>query len=501
MQSLQEFSINRNQSSNKNIFEQEIEDHVHKSLCEQDFKFFIKYFFKNLNKQKFIWMPFHDQICDYLIKVHNGEIRNLIINIPPRCGKTEVVVVMFTAWCFVKNPSCQFIHISALQSLVERNSDAIKRIMRSEKFKEFWPHINILRTADSKSHWRTEQDGVFYAKPSGGGITGYGAGSIGEYNEGKYTFSGSILIDDAIKPKDANYKIIRERVNQYWHDTIKSRRNSEYTPVICIMQRIHPEDFCNELMKDNSENFSILSIPALLNEGTENEESIWPKRYPLQKLKKQKEQNEFVFAAQMQQRPFIIGGNKIKKEWWNFYSKQEEIQKKISYKFVTCDTAYKAGQHNDYSVISLWGAEQGKNLYLLDLIRGKWEFPELLQKSQDCFIKWNKDGRKISEWFVEDAGSGQSLIQTLRQFNIPSKAWNTKKFRYPPDKIGRVDESMWIIKNGVVILPEVNLYLWVRDFINECSEFNNDMTHKHDDQVDTLTMAISIWRYFGGGRK
>lgn len=473
---------------------------VVKIKCENDFEFFVRYFFKHQKGSKFVFSWHHKRICDELMKVYRGEVTNLIINMPPRYSKTEIVVKMFSAWCMVKNPRSEFIHLSYSDPLALDNSETVKAVIKSKEFQELWPLITIKNNKDSKKAWGTEQGGVFYATAAGGSVTGFGAGRIDEFDDGKFKFSGAIIADDPLKPDDARSNVKRESINRRWDETIKSRRNSKHTPVIIIMQRLHEMDFCGMLLSDTELKWSHLVLPAILREGSDDEEALWPAKHSLEDLRKMKAKNPYMFAGQMQQQPTPEGGGKIKREYWNFYEDHAEVMGRCSMFFWVADTAYTAKTSNDPSVFSLWGCEGGNRLYLLDRRRGWWEFPELVRETQQRIAKYQVN----NGIYIEAKASGLSLIQSLRQKGVKAIPWKPKDYAFPDDKVGRVNESMWPIANGDVWLPDdgvVNSVTgevidWSDDWVGEHERFTTDDTHMHDDMVDNTTMAVSIWQYY-----
>ena len=268
-----------------------------KERCENDFRFFVRYFFRHRRGCKFVFREHHEQICDLLMQVHRGEVQNGIINCPPRYSKTELVIVLFSAWCMVRNPLCEFIHLSYSDPLVMENSDGIKAIIKSAEFRQLWPNIQIRDNKDSKKAWGTAQGGSFYATAAGGSVTGFGAGRMDEADNDAFTFSGCLLIDDPLKPDDAHSDAKREAVNRRWDETIKNRRNSPRTPTIVIMQRIHPHDFCGMLLDDTEHEWTQLKLAALIDEGDPTERALWPEKHSVDDLKAMKRKNRHVVRA------------------------------------------------------------------------------------------------------------------------------------------------------------------------------------------------------------
>jgi len=456
--------------------------------CEDDFTFFVRYFFKHRKGVKFIFNDHHQQICDALMRVYRGETQGLIINVPPRYSKTELAVIMFSLWGFVKNKRCEFIHLSYADQLVQDNSDAIREIMKSSEFKQLWPHLKARDNRDAKGAWSIVDGGTFLAKPAGGAVTGFGAGRMDEWNAAndEFTFSGALIIDDPLKPDDARHDVMRKGVNKRWDETMKSRLNSPRTPVVCIMQRIHEEDFTAELLKDKSIQWEHIKMSAIVDEGKPTERALWPAKHTLETLKGMKAKNQSVFSAQYGQAPTPPGGGLLKGEWFKRY--RNGVLPKIEYRKVYVDTAQKTKERNDYTVFEVWGFGIDKNIYLLDLIRGKWEAPEMRRKAVDI---WNK--HKAADVFnlghlrqmrIEDKASGTGLIQDLkRDAKIPIFAQQRNI-----DKVIRVNDASPYLESGYVYIPEDAP--WVEDFVSECEGFTSDDTHAHDDQVDPLCDAI-----------
>lgn len=475
--------------------------------CEQDFEWFVRYFFKARKGTNFVFNHHHSLICQHLMAVHRGEIQNLIINMPPRYGKTELVVIMFTVWCYIHNPRCEFIHLSFSSPLVLENSDAIREIIKSSEFRQLWPHIQIKDNKDAKGAWATAQGGQFLAASSKGTVTGFGAGRMDEWDGETFTFSGCILGDDLLKPDDARHDPLREAVNNRWETTIKSRRNSSRTPTIIVMQRIDERDFTAMLLADTELKWVHLCLPALIDEGLPTERALWPAKHTVDQLKAMRDKKndrgevnpiaKAMFNSQMQQRPASIEGNMLKASWWRYYASREEVTQRCTFFFFTADTAYTKNSANDPSSLMFWGAERGKRLYLLDRVTGHWEFPKLMEEASKFWQMYPK----AKCMYVEAKASGLSLIQTLRKAGVKAQAWKPTDYGYPDDKVGRVKEASWMIFAGDVWLPDPDECPWIDAVVDQCSAFTEDDSHAFDDDVDNISMATSIWSRYGGGSR
>lgn len=458
---------------------------LYRLALEEDFTLFARFFFKVLKGTKFVFSDHHHVICDALMDVFYGRTTHLIINMPPRYSKTELAVKLFSAWCYVKNPKCEFIHLSYADILALDNSESIKSVLKSEEFQKLWPHVTIKVNKDSKKAWGTAQGGVFYATAAGGPITGFGAGKLDDFENGN-GFGGAIIIDDPLKPDDAYSDPKRNGVNRRWDETIKSRFNSTKTPCIVIMQRLHEEDFCGTLLKDREYNFRHLVLPAIVDEGLPTERALWPQKHSLDALKAMQKKNSYMFSGQMQQRPSPLGGGILKGSWFGRYT----VVPPLKYRAVFIDTAQKAKEHNDYQVAELWGLGEDGYLYLLDVMRDKFEAYELEVKVPDFWNKHraDKNGR-LRYMAVEDKSSGTELIQKIRRKIKPVIPVREIPRGPAANKLTRVMDVQGYIESGYVKIPEDAP--WVHDFVTECEAFTADDTHAHDDQIDPMCDAIS----------
>ncbi len=286
------------------------------ALCKakllNDFGFFVRYFFQAQYNKRFMVAAHHLRVTGALTRVVAGDCRRLIINIPPRSGKTEIAVKMFVAWCLANSPSAKFIHLSYSDDLAMDNSSAIRDVVKSAEFQRFFP-LSIRADSDSKKKWFSDQGGGLYATAAGGAITGFGAGGMGRKQTGTGSpadgFAGAIIIDDAIKPDDAFSDTMRDRINRRFNNTIASRTNSPETPIIVIMQRLHENDMTGYLLAGGSgEKWEHLLIPAITEDG----ESIWPEKWSIEDLRRMEAADPYTFAGQYMQTPSPLSGGILK---------------------------------------------------------------------------------------------------------------------------------------------------------------------------------------------
>ena len=448
--------------------------------------------FTNYTKPDFIEGWFNriiaKELQQFYYDVMAGKQPRLIIQAPPRSGKSELFSRRFPAWAFGQNPNLQIIAASYSTDLASRMNRDVQRIIDSEEYQGVFPETTLngknIATVSGQSLRNSEifeivgHAGAYRSAGVGAGITGMGA-DIG-------------IIDDPVKDaKEANSQTIRDAVWD-WYTTTFYTRLSPKSGILLGMTRWHEDDLAGRLLREmdnDGDQWRIVSFPAIAECDEEfrlEGEALHPERYDLERLTKiKKAVGSQAWNALYQQRPSSKGGDIIKGAWFKRYSVLPRMKRII----ITADTAQKTKQHNDYSVIIVAGLGVDGGLYVIDLIRGKWEAPELEQKLSDV---WNKyRSMSVHKVYVEDKSSGTSLIQNIqRKQRIPVEG-----VQVDTDKYTRVLGVQGYIESGYIYLP--NDAEWIEDFIKECEAFTATNSHKHDDQVDAMVMAIT--ELMGGG--
>lgn len=448
--------------------------------------------FTNYTKPDFIEGWFNriiaKELQQFYFDVMAGKQPRLIIQAPPRSGKSELFSRRFPAWAFGQNPNLQIIAASYSTDLASRMNRDVQRIIDSEKYQGVFPETTLngknIATVSGQPLRNSEifeivgHAGAYRSAGVGAGITGMGA-DIG-------------IIDDPVKDaKEANSQTIRDAVWD-WYTTTFYTRLSPKSGILLGMTRWHEDDLAGRLLREmanDGDQWRIVSFPAIAEEDEEfrlEGEALHPERYDLERLTKiKKAVGSQAWNALYQQRPSSKGGDIIKGAWFKRYSVLPRMKRII----ITADTAQKTKQHNDYSVLLVAGVGHDGGVYALDLIRGKWEAPELEQKVSDVWNKYKSFG--VHKVYVEDKSSGTSLIQNIqRKQRIPIEG-----VQVDTDKYTRVLGIQGYIESGYIYLP--NDAEWIEDFIKECEAFTATDSHKHDDQVDAMVMAIT--ELMGGG--
>lgn len=299
---------------------------VAKYKCKKDFLFSTRYLYKRITNRKYTVRHHHQLMANALERVFRGEITRLIITIPPRYGKTELGVKNFIAAGLAVNPASKFLHLSASKQLALENSEGARDIVRHEAYQELFPEVQVKGDTDSKAKWYTTAGGGVYATGAAGQVTGFGAGQTETEDpeddkevdtfmseiEKKEGFAGAIIIDDPVKPDDADSDIKRVRVNNRYFSTIKNRLNSKKTPIIIIMQRLHELDLVGYVLdtEGNAEqggDWTVLNIPALYTDDNGQYQCLDPTKHTVEDLLKMENHPDvevrIFFQRQMQQNP------------------------------------------------------------------------------------------------------------------------------------------------------------------------------------------------------
>jgi predicted phage terminase large subunit-like protein len=270
---------------------------VERAFALSSFQNFCRIAYKKSTGQKLIIARPHRVLIDTLQEVIDGKHTRVIINMPPRYGKTLIAVKYFIAYGLAINASSKYIHLSYADSLALDNSEAVKDIIQSEWYQELFPEVKIKKDSKAKDKWYTDASGGVLARSSSGQVTGFGAGSNDE------GFTGAIIIDDPLKPDDAMSAVLRDKVNLRFETTIRSRTNSKKTPIIVIMQRLNREDLTGYLLTNEPDVWHHVNMPVIID-GL----PLWEEKHSLDDLAALRDVNKWVFETQYMQNPLPMEG-------------------------------------------------------------------------------------------------------------------------------------------------------------------------------------------------
>jgi len=407
----------------------------------------------------------------------------LVIAAPPQHGKSLQVIDLIS-WIAGKNPNLKSIYASFSSRLGIRANLRLQRTYDSNIYQRIFPETkirsktlkkeNVFYLRNSEQLEYVDSDGGFRNTTIGGAITGESL-DLG-------------FVDDPIKGRaEANSKTVRDKAWDWLNDDFFTRF-SEFAGFLSILTRWHIDDPIGRLMENNPD-IKYLVYPAIAEKGENGREvgeALFPEHKSIDFLMLRKERMDtHSWLSLYQQTPNIIGGNIIKGEWFGRYTQLP----KIKYRAIFGDTAQKKKESNDYQVAECWGLGDDGKLYLLDILRDKFEAYELEKRFPDFWNKHKADRSSPLRYFgIEDKSSGTELIQRMRKTIVPRIP--VKEIPRSTDKYTRVQDVVGYIESGYVMIPESAP--WVSDFIAECEAFTADDAHDYDDQIDPMCDAISM---------
>jgi predicted phage terminase large subunit-like protein len=447
-------------------------------ICRQDLHSFINLAFNLLNSDAKLIGNWHLQALTHQLSlVESGKLKRLIVTMPPRHLKSFVTTTSFPAWVLGKDPSKRIITASYSQELASTHTRQFRRLVETPNYADLFGALQFKGGKNSATELETTNGGGRLATSVGGTLTGRG-GDI-------------IIIDDPIKTDAAMSEAERENVINWFNQTVSTRLdNPSEGAIIIVMQRLHDNDLVGHLLTKDPENWTVLNIPAIAQEGqtyktgygpthtytSRPDEVLCEERMSRQNLESLRQQvGTRAFSAQYLQQPTPTDGTIVKRNWLRLYDvlpTGDDVHAIVQ----SWDTAYETGKSNDYSVCSTWLVSP-KGLFLKHVYREKLEFPHLLRKVEQLAIE-----HRANEVLVEDIGSGKSLRQTV--------AANLRKqkiiARTPvADKQTRLTAVSHMFENGTVALPQQAE--WLDSYIKELTGFP---AGQHDDQVDSTSQFL-----------
>ena len=417
----------------------------------------------------------HKEICDeldrFLQDVADKKSPRLIITMPPRSGKSELVSRRFPAFALGRNPDLQIIATSYSSDLSQRFNRDVQRVIDDEQYFELFPKTKLnnsrVRTDSRGSYIRTSDlfeivghAGAYRSCGVGGGITGQGADIL--------------IIDDPIKDRaQAASKTIRDSIWD-WYTSTAYTRLSPGGGVIVMATRWHTGDLIGRLIQRMGEGdtFRIVNYPAIAEHDELHRkagEALHPERYPLSTLLQiQKTIGSRDWEALYQQHPVPDGGPLFKLEWFRRWT-ATSLPPEFDHTLMSWDMTFKDSKNSDYVVGQVWG-KKGPNFYLLDQVRGQWDFVKTKEMVRVLAHKWPRVVRKL----VEDKANGSAVISELK-----STVSGFVPITPTESKEARASSVTPYFEAGNVFIPEDSAAPWVPHYVSELLEFP---AGSHDDQ-------------------
>lgn len=423
---------------------------------------FVKLMFLDAKGYQWQNAAHHSLICEALERVYRGECRRLIITIPPRYSKTQLIKY-FISWTMGQAPDCEYIYTSYSTRLAAASSWDVRGMIQQPVYQAMYPGVVLRDDSKARDEWRTTAGGIVYAVGTAGTITGYGAGKV------RAGYGGSLLIDDPLKADEASSDIIRAGVLEWFQTTLESRKNSPDTPIIIIMQRLHENDLAGWLLEGgNGETWEHLCLPAIQADGT----ALWPEKHTLDDLRRMEQAAPYVFAGQYLQRPAPLAGGIIKPDALQPVAAiPAGCQWVRGWDFASTLTG-------DYTAGAKLGRLPDGRFIIADMVRLRAGPDE-----RDAAIRNTaaRDGVDCTVSIPQDPG--QAGLTQVRYLVRELAGYYVKASPESGDKITRAAPLAAQINVGNVLLLQGP---WNEALINEMRMFPNGT---FDDQVDSLSRA------------
>ena len=428
---------------------------------------------------KHIWPDFiegthHKIFAEKLERVAKGELKRLIVNMPPRHTKSEFASTYFPSWILGRNPKLKVMQITHTAELAFRFGRKVRDVIDSPEYQDVVPGVQLKADSKSAGRWETNGGGEAFYSGIGGAVTGRGADLL--------------VLDDIHSEQDALSPTALENAWDYYSSGPRQRLQPGGSIVI-VMTRWSTKDLTGKLLakqgEEHADQWEVVEFPAIFPE-TGN--ALWPEYWSLPELEGVKASLPVSkWEAQWMQNPTSEEGARLKREWWKTW--KHDAVPQMQNVIQSYDTAYTKKETADFSAITTWCVfypdenSSRPALLLLDVKKGRWDFPELKRVAYEQFTYWDPD-----TIIVEAKASGLPLTDELRQAGIPVVNYSPGKGQ---DKIARVNAVAPLLEAGMVYVPETR---WAEELVEECAAFPFG---DYDDLVDSTTQALMRYRQGG----
>ena len=427
----------------------------------------------------FIHGRHHEKMARAFERVANGDIKRLIINMPPRHTKSEFASYLLPAWFLGRFPHKKVIQTSHTAELAVGFGRKVRNLVDSETYKRLFPQVELQSDSKAAGRWNTNHGGDYFAIGVGGAVTGKGADIL--------------IIDDPHSEQEATIAETNPEVydkTYEWYTSGPRQRLQPGGAIVIVMTRWSKKDLTGQVVKAaaqrQGEDWEVIDFPAILPSG----EPLWPEFWKLDELTAlRQELPNSKWQAQYMQQPTSDVSAIIKREWWQWW--EDDSPPFCDFLIQSWDTAFLKTERSDYSACTTWGVfyapdtngREQANIIALNAFKRRMEFPELKQRAYEEWREWEPDSL-----IVEAKAAGSPLIFELRAMGIPVQEYTPSKGN---DKIARLNAVADIFASGRVWVPRTH---WAEELVEEVASFPSG---EHDDLVDSMTQALLRFRRGG----
>ena len=436
-----------------------------RDACRDSFMEYIRYIWPS-----FIEGEHHRLIADKLTRVAKGELKRLIVNMPPRHTKSEFASIYFPSWMMGLKPDLKIMQTTHTADLSINFGRKVRNLMDTDEYQKIFPEASLAADSKSAGKWQTGGGGEYFAAGVGGAIAGRGADLL--------------IIDDPHSEQDAMSLPLLDSCYE-WYTSGPRQRLQPGGTIVIVMTRWSTADLTGRLLnrqtENNADQWEVVELPAIFEDS---DNVLWPEFWKREELDAVKASIPVSkWNAQYQQNPTSEEGAIIKRDWWQLWEKDDPPP--CSYIIQSYDTAFSKKETADYSAITTWGVFSpsdgaGEAIILLDAQKGRWDFPELKAVAQEQYNEFEPD-----MVLIEAQASGTPLTHELRAMGIPVVNYRPSRGN---DKMTRVHAVSPVFEAGMVWAPD---HVFADEVIEECAAFP---FAPNDDYVDTTTQAILRFR-------
>ena len=433
---------------------------------------------------KRVWPSFiggrhHVRMARAFERVTNGELKRLIINMPPRHTKSEFASYLLPAWFLGKYPHKKVIQTSHTAELAVGFGRKVRNLVDQPTYREIFSGVELQADSKAAGRWATNAGGDYFAIGVGGAVTGKGADLL--------------IIDDPHSEQEAALAEINPDIydkTYEWYTSGPRQRLQPGGSIVVVMTRWSKRDLTGQVLKAEAqrggESWEVIEFPALLPSG----KSLWPEFWSEEELYALREElPNSKWQAQYQQNPVSENSAIVKREWWKIW--EEEDPPSCEFTLMSWDTAFEKNNRADYSACTTWGVFYKEddagvmqaNIIMLNAFRKRMEFPELKKEAIEQYREWQPDSV-----IIEKKATGSPLIYEMRTMGIPVQEFTPSKGN---DKISRLNAVSDLFASGRVWAPGTR---WADEVIDEVASFP---AGEHDDYVDSVSLAMMRFRKGG----